>query len=75
MKYRLEGTIIEDIDTYVRIRLGNGAIQVTQRQCPSAIDVATMLHQMQGYPPNRAQLNACSRAAEDARNNRIELAL
>lgn len=75
MKYRLEGTTIEAIDTYVRITLGNGVVRVTNRQCPVAVDVARMLQEMQGYWPNQAQLTACSRAAEDAKNNKVMLAL
>ena len=75
MKYRLEGTTFEAIDTYVRITLGSGKVQVTGRQCPTVIDVVTMLRQMQGYTPNRAQLLVCSRASDDARNNRLEMAL
>jgi hypothetical protein len=75
MKYQLEGTTIEAIDTYVRITLGNGKVEVTKRQCPSAMDVAMMLYRLQGYPGNKAQLTACSRAADDARNNKVELAL
>lgn len=75
MKYRLEGTTIEAIDTYVRITLGNGKVEVTKRQFPKSIDVAALLHQMQGYYPNRAQLQACGDAANDARGNKIKLAL
>lgn len=75
MKYRLEGTTIEAIDTYVRITLGSGLVQVTKWEMPSATDVAAMMQQMQGYAPNRAQLQACGRAADDARSNKIELDL
>lgn len=75
MKYRLEGTTFEAIDTYVRITMGNGKVEVTKQQCPKAADVANMLRQMQGYEPNSAQKFACGRAAEDARSNKIELAL
>jgi hypothetical protein len=75
MKYRLEGTTIESIDTYVRITLGNGRVEVTKRQLPNAGNVAELLCQMQGYALNRAQLQACARAADDAKNNVVELAL
>jgi len=74
MKYRLEGTTIEAIDTYVRVNV-NGKAGVTDRQCPKAIEVAILLERLQGYNPNRAQLLACGRAADDARRNKIELAL
>jgi hypothetical protein len=73
--YRLEGTVFEAIDTYVRITLGNGKVQVTKRQCPKSVEVALMLQEMQGYPPNTAQLTNCSRAANDAKDNKIELYL
>lgn len=74
MKYILEGTTIEAIDTYVRITVGSRT-RVTDRQCPLSMDVAILLEQMQGYSPNRAQLQACGRAADDARSNKIELVL
>jgi len=74
MKYRLEGTTIEAIDTFVRVTVA-GKTEVTARQFPKSIDVAVMLQRMQGYEPNRAQLQACGRAADDARNNKTELAL
>lgn len=74
MKYRLEGTTIEAIDTFVRVTVA-GKTQVTDRQCPKSIDVAIMLERMQGYAPNRAQKQACGRAADDARGNKMELAL
>jgi len=74
MKYRLEGTTIEAIDTFVRITMA-GQTKVTDRQCPKPIDVANMLRTLQGYEPNGAQLSACSRAAHDAADNKIELVL
>ena len=74
MKYRLEGTTIEAIDTFVRVTVA-GRTEVTARQCPKSIDVAILLSRIQGYEPNRAQLQACGRAADDARGNKIELAL
>ena len=75
MKYRLEGTTIEAVDTFVRITLGNGKVRVTKNEFPSAIEVSCMLQEMQGYSPNNAQKQACGRAATDARNNEIVLAI
>jgi len=75
MKYRLEGLTIEAVDTYVRVRLGNGRVAVTKKELPESSDVAALLAEMQGYYPNNAQLSACSRAAADARDNVVELAL
>jgi hypothetical protein len=72
MKYRLEGTIIEEIDGYVRITLGNGAIRVTKRQYPKPIEVANLLREMQGHEPNNAQLQACSRSANEAITEKME---
>jgi len=74
MEYRLEGLTIEAIDTYVRVTVA-GRTEVTRRQCPKSIDVAILLARMQGYEPNRAQLQACGRAADDARSNKMVLAL
>ena len=74
MKYRLEGTTIEAIATFVRVTVA-GRTEVTARQCPKSIDVAILLSRIQGYEPNRAQLQACGGAADDARGNKIELAL
>lgn len=71
MKYRLEGTTLEAIGTFVRITLGNGNVCVTNRECPSSEEVADLLNKMQGYYPNRAQLQACGRVACDAHNNGI----
>ena len=72
MKYRLEGLIIEAIDNYVRVSVG-GYVGVTQKQCPTATEVSSMLKEMQGYWPNRAQMQACGRAADDAyRNNECD---
>jgi hypothetical protein len=73
MKYRLEGTIIESLDGYVRITLGNGTVRVTKRQYPKPTDVAHLLREMQGYEPNKAQLQACARSAHDAQNDKIEI--
>jgi hypothetical protein len=75
MKYRLEGLTIEAIDTYVRLTLGSGKVVVTKKECPDSVDVANLLSETQGYRPNKAQLQACARAAQDARDNVIELAL
>jgi hypothetical protein len=75
MKLRLEGTTLEDIDTYVRITLGNGKVECTESECPTSVEVAALLAKLQGHWPNRAQLQACSRVAERARNNKLELCL
>jgi hypothetical protein len=79
MKYRLEGIVIEAIDTYVRVttraNTENPRVAVTKRQCPKATDVAALLTQLQGYSPNNAQLQICGRAATDALNNKTVLAL
>lgn len=69
MKYRLEGTTIESIGTHVRITLGNGRTETTECERPTNIVVAEMLARMQGYWPNDPQLQACSRAAEEARKH------
>ena len=74
MKYRLEGVTIEAIDTYVCVSVA-AKTEVTDQQCPKSIDIAILLDRMQGYWPNSAQLQACGRAADDARRNKIELAL
>ena len=80
MKYRLGSVTIEAIDTYVRVTVNNigGAdapprIAVTKKQCPSATDVAQLLSDIRGYWPDGAHLQACGRAAADARDNKIEL--
>ena len=67
MKYRLEGTTIEAIDQYVRITMASGKSRVSAKQCPKAIEVSAMLEEMQEYPANRAQQQACGRACDDAR--------
>jgi hypothetical protein len=75
MKYRLEGVTIEAIDIFVRVTVTNIGCAVTKKQCPESTDVADLLGGLQGYYPNRAQLQACGRAADDARNNKISCAL
>ena len=75
MKLRLEGTTLEDIDTFVRITLGNGKAECTESECPTAFEVSRLLAKMQDCEPNRAQLQACGRVAERARSDRMELAL
>ena len=72
MKYLLEGTIWEAIDTYVRISLGNGLVRCTKHECPSSAEVLVLLEDMQGYGANSAQRTNCSRAAHDARDNKKE---
>lgn len=80
MKYRLGTTIIEAIDTYVRItvRLGleNEQVQVSKKECPTSMEVAELLSAMKyGWSPDAAHLQLCGRAADDARNNKTILAL
>jgi hypothetical protein len=82
MKYRLGSLTIEAIDTYVRVSVANigGAdapvrVRVTNRQCPTAVEVAQLITDMRGYWPDNATLIECGRAAEDARNNKIQLCL
>jgi len=80
MKYRLGSVTIEAIDTYVRITLANyggigtqDRIAVTKHECPTAVEVAQLLADMRGYWPDSATLQACSRAAHDAAENKITL--
>lgn len=82
MKYTLGSVTIEAIDTYVRVTVENiggpGArprIAVTKKQCPNTIEVAELLRDLRGYWPDDAHLQACGRAAEDARNNKTVLEL
>lgn len=83
MKYRLGSVTIEAIDVYVRVTVENfggpGAsprVAVTKKQFPTGTEVAVLLAEMRGGVwPDNAQLQACGRAAIDAKNNEIELAL
>jgi hypothetical protein len=50
-------------------------IAVTKNQFPTTSDIAQLLSDMRGYWPDSAHLFACSKAAQDARNNEITLAL
>jgi|GEM_PF-2959536 len=82
MKYRLGSVTIEAIDTYVRVTVENiggpdaqPRIAVTKKQFPSAVDVAQLLSDIRGYWPDAAHMQACSRAAEDAKNNKLEWAV
>jgi hypothetical protein len=82
VKYRLGSVTVEAIDTFVRVTVENiggldapPQIAVTKKQCPSATDVAQVLADIRGYWPDAAHLQACGRAARDAEENRIELAL
>lgn len=82
MKYKLGSLTVEAIDVYVRVTVSNiggiGApdkVIVTKRQCPKAEEVANLVAEIRGYYPDASVLQACGRAAEDARNNKIELAL
>ncbi len=82
MKYRLGSVTVEAIDTFVRVTVENiggldapPRIAVTKRQFPKAHEVAQLLADIRGYWPDAAHLQACGRAAQDAKKNRIELAL
>lgn len=81
MKYRLGSLTIEAIDTYVRVTLANvngtdeQKVAVTKRQCPTDVQVAELVAELRGYWPDNAVLQACGRAADDARNNKMEIAL
>ena len=82
MKYRVGSATIEAIDVYVRVTVSNiggldapDVVRVTNRQCPSSIEVAQLVADIRGYWPDAAVLQACGRAAIDARNNKVELAL
>lgn len=79
MKYRLGSVTIEAIDTYVRITIANAGgigtqdrIAVTKHECPAAAEVAQLLADLRGYWPDRAHLQACGRAADDARRNKAD---
>lgn len=81
MKYRLGSLTVEAVDTYVRVSVANIGgpdapvrVATTKRQCPRTEEVANLVAEMRGYWPDAAVLQACSRAADDARNNKIELA-
>lgn len=83
MKYRLGSVTIEAIDTYVRVSVANIGgpdalvrVAVTKRQCPKAVEVVSLLTEIRGHDYHDAAiLQACGRAAEDARNNKTVLAL
>jgi hypothetical protein len=82
MKYRLGSLTVEAIDTYVRVTVVNiggldapNRVAVTKRQFPRGEEVAQLVSDIRGYWPDNAVLIACGRAAEDARNNKIELEL
>lgn len=79
MKYRIGSLTIEAIDTYVRATVehigGPDApprVAVTQRELPTAIEVARLVAELRGCWPDRAVLQACGRAAADARSNKLE---
>jgi hypothetical protein len=81
MKYKLGSLTLEDIDQYVRVTVAMGndqkdRVKVTKKACPTALNVAELVTTMRdGCWPDKAVLQACSRVAEDARNNKIELFL
>jgi len=82
MKYRVGSLTVEAIDTYVRVTVSNiGGLEapdrvgVTKHQIPSVAEVVQLVMDIRGYYPDNAVLIACGRAVEDARNNKVELAL
>ena len=82
MKYILGNLTIEAIDTYVRVSVANiggldapPKVAMTKHQFPSSVEVAQLITDIRGYWPDNAVLIACGRAANDARNNKIEVAL
>jgi len=82
MKHVIGSVTLEAIDTYVRVTVRNiggvdapPVVRVTKRECPEALEVAQLLSEIRGYWPDYSHLCLCSRAAEDARNNKTELCL
>jgi len=82
MNYRVGCVAVEAIDTYVRVTVSNiggidaaARVAVTKHQCPTSHEVAQLVQDIRGYWPDNAVLIACGRAADDAKNNKIELAL
>ena len=82
MKYRFGSTTIEAIDTYVRVTVANvggieaaPVVRVTERERPSAGEIAQVLADIRGCWPDAALLAACSRAAADAAAGAVELAM
>ena len=81
-KYILGCLVVQAIDTYVRVTVrcmgGPSApdnVRVTRQECPTAAQVASLVSEMRGYWPDNAVLQACGRAAADARANRDEWAV
>jgi hypothetical protein len=76
---------VEAIDTYVRVTVENFGgpdapprIAVTKRQLPKAIEVAELMAQLREIPIgllDAAHLQACGRAADDAKNNKLSWAV
>jgi len=82
MKHCLGSVTVEAIDTYVRVTVKNigglgspPRIAVTKKELPSALDVAQLLASIRGYWPDAAHLQACARAADDAKNSKLEWAM
>jgi hypothetical protein len=82
MKHKLGSLTIEAIDTYVRVTVSNfggpGApdkVAVTKQQCPDVNDVASLVAEMRGYWPDAAVLQACGRAADNAKDFKIAFAI
>lgn len=85
MKHILGSLTIEAIDTYVRVTVdnwcgvaGNKRIACTEQECPTALDVAELVARLRelqiGWLDN-ATLQACGRAALEARNNKLASSL
>lgn len=73
-KYRFGSKTIEAVGTYVRVTVhnmcgvqGNDVMVCSRRECPSPVEVAQMVAEMQGCWPDRAILDGCARACADAR--------
>lgn len=85
MKYRLGSLTVEAIDTYVRVSNANFGgldgptrVAVTKKQYPTYTEIVQIVMELteaRGHWPCAAVLDACSRAAQDAKNNKIELDL
>ena len=82
MKYRLGSLTVEAIETYVRVTVANfggpdapDKVAVTKRQLPKAIDVANLIAEIRGHFPDATVLQACGRASDDARDNKLAWSL
>ena len=78
MKLKLGSLTIEDIDTYVRVSIAMEPgrpdfVKCCAKECPSQIDVITLISEMRGFFPDRAVCQAAGRVAEEARENKFAL--